>query len=229
MKNTLTQFLSQAICSLRRRIFQQEQKDIGFYLQHRAAEETAEYVENKMLSLPYFDNSFQLLDFTWSKVKKEGLYLEIESGWQGKSIKLMVKRIQETVPIWELGQSLPLAQIDNINDKNSSSNHQNPKGEDNLELSFFYKHIQEFAATHEEKIAFAHLKCSDYFSSKKIFELLDNRICPGTIIQFDKYFYYPGWKQQQFKAFQEFMRDRKLSYEYLGYCSYGYAVSAIIF
>jgi hypothetical protein len=40
---------------------------------------------------------------------------------------------------------------------------------------------------------------------------------PDTIILFDEYFNYPNWEQHEFKAFQEFVRDRAVSYRYLGF------------
>ena len=40
---------------------------------------------------------------------------------------------------------------------------------------------------------------------------------PGTVIVFDEYFNYSGWEEGEFRAFQEFVAARKLSYEYLTY------------
>lgn len=40
---------------------------------------------------------------------------------------------------------------------------------------------------------------------------------PGSVIIFNEYFNYPGWQYGEYKAFQEFIEDRKLNYEYLCY------------
>jgi hypothetical protein len=39
----------------------------------------------------------------------------------------------------------------------------------------------------------------------------------GTVIVFDEYFNYPGWENHEFKAFQEFVEQTNLKYEYLAY------------
>ena len=46
------------------------------------------------------------------------------------------------------------------------------------------------------------------------------RIKTGTVLIFDEFFNYPGWQEQEYKAFVEFAERENLSYEYLGYCRY---------
>ena len=48
-----------------------------------------------------------------------------------------------------------------------------------------------------------------------IINLLADRIVPGTIIVFDEYFNYPGWRDGEFKAFKEFIGVSSRAYEYL--------------
>jgi hypothetical protein len=39
---------------------------------------------------------------------------------------------------------------------------------------------------------------------------------PGTVIVFDEYFNYPGWRLHEFKAFQEFISTTNRKYRYIG-------------
>lgn len=39
----------------------------------------------------------------------------------------------------------------------------------------------------------------------------------ATVIVFDEYFNYDGWRQGEFRAFQEFVTEANLGYEYLTY------------
>lgn len=39
----------------------------------------------------------------------------------------------------------------------------------------------------------------------------------GTIIAFDEYMNYPGWQDDEFKAFQEYVKEHNVHYEYLAY------------
>ena len=66
-------------------------------------------------------------------------------------------------------------------------------------------------------IAFVHIDCDLYSSTKTIFDLLTDRLIPGTIIVFDEYFNYPNWENHEFKAFQELVAQRKLAYTYLAF------------
>jgi hypothetical protein len=66
-------------------------------------------------------------------------------------------------------------------------------------------------------VAFIHIDCDIYSSTKCVFDILKNNIKPGTVIVFDEYFNYPGWKQHEFKAFQEFIKSKGLTYNYLSF------------
>ena len=66
-------------------------------------------------------------------------------------------------------------------------------------------------------MAFIHIDCDLYSSTKTIFELLGERICPGTVILFDEYFNFHNWQKHEYKAFQEFVKEHNVTYEYLGY------------
>ena len=73
-----------------------------------------------------------------------------------------------------------------------------------------------------------HLDADLYSSTKTVFDLLGDRVVPGTVIQFDEYFNYPGWQQGEYKAFQEFVESRGVEFEYVGYCERSYQVSVRI-
>lgn len=67
------------------------------------------------------------------------------------------------------------------------------------------------------KINFIHIDCDLYSSTKTVFENLGKYIKSGTIIAFDEYFNYPGWKEHEYKAFQEWRNEHHIEYEYLAY------------
>jgi hypothetical protein len=77
--------------------------------------------------------------------------------------------------------------------------------------------LPEFLRESSDKTAFIHIDCDIYSSTKTIFDNLVKHIVPGTIIIFDEYFGYYEWKQNEFKAFQEFVEKNNVSYEYIAY------------
>ena len=50
----------------------------------------------------------------------------------------------------------------------------------------------------------------------------------GTVIVFDEFLNYPGWKDGERKAFDEFIGSTGMKYEWLGYCRYHEQAALII-
>ena len=46
---------------------------------------------------------------------------------------------------------------------------------------------------------------------------LSDRITHGTIIVFDEFYNYLGWKYGEYKAFIEFINETKKHFSYIGY------------
>ncbi len=51
-----------------------------------------------------------------------------------------------------------------------------------------------------------------------VFKKLNGLVVPGTIV-FDEYFNYPGWKNHEFNAFQEYVQQNGVSYSYDSFVS----------
>jgi len=48
-----------------------------------------------------------------------------------------------------------------------------------------------------------------------VLDALSDRIEPGTVLLFDEYFNYPTWRENEFRAFQEFVAANDVAYDYL--------------
>ena len=68
-----------------------------------------------------------------------------------------------------------------------------------------------------KKANFIYIDCDLYSSTKTVFENIRQLIKEGTIIAFVEYFNYPGWQMDEYKAFQEYVKENYLEYEYLAY------------
>lgn len=75
----------------------------------------------------------------------------------------------------------------------------------------------EYAKGDKLEIAFLHVDCDLYSSTRIAFENLAPHIVSGTVILFDEFGNYPGWQEGEFKAFLEFLefKNRKLEVRYL--------------
>lgn len=69
----------------------------------------------------------------------------------------------------------------------------------------------------DNTIAFLHIDCDLYSSTKTIFEVLGNNIKPGTILVFDELYNYAGFDRHELKALYEFLAAKNYTVEYLAY------------
>ena len=94
-----------------------------------------------------------------------------------------------------------------------------PKVRGNVVLvkGWFDQTLPQFLEEHPGSVAFVHIDSDLYSSCRIIFDLLEDRLRPGTVICFDDYFNYPGWQDGEAKAFREFIERTGLNFEFIGY------------
>lgn len=85
-----------------------------------------------------------------------------------------------------------------------------------LVVGWFENTLPGFLEKHPGPVALLHVDCDLYSSTKTVFQCLGDRIVPGTVIIFDEYFNYIGWRNHEFKAFAEFIAVSGLNYRYIG-------------
>lgn len=93
-----------------------------------------------------------------------------------------------------------------------------PEVKTNVELVIgrFEETLPAFVAANPAPVAFLHIDCDLYSSTKTVFRFLRERIGPGAVIVFDEYFNYVGWRNHEYKAFAEFIAETGLTYHYFG-------------
>ncbi|MFR9749733.1 TylF/MycF/NovP-related O-methyltransferase [Nocardia sp. 004] len=69
-------------------------------------------------------------------------------------------------------------------------------------------------------IAFLHIDCDIYSSTKEVFDQLGDNIVPGSVIVFDELYNYLGAEEHEFKAFREFLHRTGKRAEFLAYNQY---------
>jgi hypothetical protein len=69
-------------------------------------------------------------------------------------------------------------------------------------------------------IAFLHVDCDIYSSTKEVFHQLADSIVSGTVIVFDEFYNYPEAEMHEFKAFQEFLDATGKRAIYIAYNQY---------
>lgn len=153
---------------------------------------------------------------------KSGLWLEF-GVYQGRSINEISKRTGMTVYGFDSFQGLPEDWYADINfckkgtlDLNGILPAVNPNV--HLIAGWFEDTLPKFVkslSSDVEKVSFIHIDCDLYSSTKTVFDNLKHLIKSGTVIMFDEYWYNYKWEDHEFKAFQEFIKETGLEYDYI--------------
>lgn len=86
-----------------------------------------------------------------------------------------------------------------------------------LVLGWFDETLPSFMETHPGSVAFLHVDCDLYSSTKTVLDHVGPRLAEGSIVVFDEYFNYPGWRGHEFRAWQEYVETSGISFSYLAY------------
>jgi hypothetical protein len=105
-----------------------------------------------------------------------------------------------------------------------------PEMPENVTLvrGWFNDSLPTFLEEHPEPIAFVHIDCDLYTSTKTVLDLLAARLVPGSQIVLDDFMYMPGWQREEHLAFFEFVAAHNWDFEYTGYSSDFPACSASV-
>lgn len=200
-----------------------------------AVKRSCDYAEKNMQEAMMFFKQDDLRNYTITLLKEELItdryYLEF-GVFKGKSINLFSSKIPSITfhgfdsfeglqEDWK-GWAMPKGSFD--------LNGILPKVNANVALykGWFNKTLPVFLNEGKhQKIRFLHVDCDTYESTKYIFDTLGDRIDNNTYILFDEYFGYRGWEIGEFKAFQEFVNQKGLTYKYVGFANYNTLVKIL--
>ena len=221
--------LSRIIEPIGNNILNSDVKNIHRWSQKKAVEETANFVNENMMNVKSFSNKFYLLNFAITCVKnKDGLFLEF-GVYRGKTVNYIAK-INPNINIYGFDSFEGIQEDWNYLSKGAFKLIQLPKVRKNVTLikGWFHETIPIFKQKEKNYISFLHIDCDLYSSTATIFTEFCNQITNDTIIVFDEYFNYPGWKAGEYKAFIEFVNKNQIQYEFIGYCFKGEQVAVKI-
>jgi hypothetical protein len=186
----------------------------------RALQRSVDYVESAMPDALGFETQRELINFSLQSVGIEGHYLEF-GVFTGGTIRYIAKRIGKRI-IHGFDSFEGFAEVwsgFSLGKKAFDVKGQLPKVPDNVRLhrGYFDASLPKWLADNPGPVAFMHVDCDLYSSTKTVLDLLAPRLVNGSVILFDEYFNYPNWEQHEFKAFQEFVTAHGFKYTYLAF------------
>jgi hypothetical protein len=188
-------------------------------LTKEALEESVKYIK------PFLNEVIICQDGWWNialgKINKDGLCLEF-GVYEGESLNYFSNKSQDRT--WYGFDSFYGLQED-WKGGWFSKNHFNLNGKKpvvnkNVVLikGWFKKTLPSFLKRNKEKISFMHIDCDTYESTKDVFDNIDyDRFVNNSIILFDEYMGYINWKNHEFKAWQEYVKENKINYKYIAF------------
>lgn len=182
-----------------------------------AAIDSANYLNSSMAGCVRYDHSYALLTAGMlARSIPNGLILEF-GVYSGRTVSHIASFDAGKVFGFDSFEGLPEDWRDDFR-KGAFKRTDLPSVAANVELvvGWFKDTLPVFLADHPGPVSFLHVDCDLYLSTQSIFQHLNDRIGPGTVIVFDEYFNYVGWRNHEFKAFAEFIAATGLSYRYFG-------------
>jgi len=188
-------------------------------LQNEAVKESIEYIKPFLNEVIICENGWW--DIALEKINETGLCLEF-GVYKGESLNYFSNKLKNI--IWYGFDSFYGLQED-WKGGWFSKNHFNldgkePKINKNVVIvkGWFKDTLPIFLKKNNKKISFIHIDCDTYESTKNIFDNIKyDRFTNNSIILFDEYFGYINWKNNEFKAWQEYVKKNKIKYKYIAF------------
>ena len=190
----------------------------------RALEDTVNFIDEYMPNAIGFETQKEVTEYALSKITIDGHNMEF-GVFTGGTTRFIAKILQKSKKNqhyhgFDSFEGLPEDWGGFVLGKGAFDlGGKLPEVPNNVTLykGWFDETLSPWLENHSGPIAFMHIDCDLYSSTNTIFNLLGSRIQEGTIILFDEYFNFPGWREHEHKAFLEFISERKISFSYLAY------------
>lgn len=192
--------------------------DIDFTARRLAAETSAEYLVTHMRQARNFACDYDLHEAVGNWVEIPGHRLEFGVA-TGRTIRHWARLWpNETIHGFDSFEGLPETWLWNIRKGHFAQ--KLPQVPANVQLyKGWFEETLPVWLKQQGPVAFLHIDSDLYSSARYVLDSLRDRLVPGTVIVFDEYFNFPGWQQDEFRAWQEFVAQNKVEYEYLGFVS----------
>lgn len=214
-------------------------RDVEHVMYALATEESARYaLEHMSTAIPVQGRKYSgggrldLLEHALSLVSIPGFHAEF-GVYKGETLTFIAQRIDCVVYGFDSFEGLPGDWFLGVRKGHFSLNGEPPQlsiMQNNFRLlkGWFHNSLPMFTSQIEDRAAFIHIDCALYDSAKTVLDSLADRIVPGTVIVFDRYFNYPGWQKHGFRAFQEFAQTRGIKYRYDAFAPAQFSVSIVV-
>lgn len=160
----------------------------------------------------------ELMELAIHAATVEGLTMEF-GVYHGRSLRLIAERIDTMVHGFDSFQGLPEDWTESERAGSYSTKGRKPRLPKNVELheGWFSESLPSFMDAHPDAVRLAHIDCDLYSSTRTVLEHMGPRLRKGSILVFDDFLGYPGWRDHEFRAFEEYCEEEAIQARYLAF------------
>lgn len=159
------------------------------------------------------------IDFALSEAKNEGFVAEF-GVWYGRSLNRIAEQMQDDVVYgFDTFTGLPEEWRKEFPKGHFDTTGMNLQFHENCKIykGLFADTIPIFLKNEKRAARLIHIDCDLYAGAKDVLMGLNDRIVSGTVIEFDEFYNYVGWREHEFRALNEWAESTGKKYKFLGY------------
>lgn len=194
-------------------------RDLSRERKRIATHDTALFIESNLPLVESTLDRFETLSVAVESANTNGIWMELGVA-DGNTINHIAKLYGGVEKIYGLDSLKGLPSKWRSGFPGGAFSRKNPpKLSENVEFveGLFGESLPSILEKDKRTISFLHIDCDLYESTKSVFDLISDRVCQGTVFVFDEFFNYPGWREHEYRAFDEFIKSTNKSFEYLCY------------
>jgi hypothetical protein len=193
-------------------------RDIWYARDAAAAAEASAFVIDHLPAAQVFWHGHDTLRFALGEIKGPGLALEFGVA-TGTTLEMIVDAVaaDRAVVGFDTFTGLPEMWRSGFPAGEFAQQNLPDIADAELIVGLFEDELPRFLERNDEQIAFMHVDCDLYPSTKTVLDLTGDRLAPDAVILFDEFFNFPGWREHEYRAWNEFLERTGRTCEYLAY------------
>ena len=164
-----------------------------------------------------FADAFDVLRYALGEAPDGGVLAEFGVSF-GNSIRFIASLTDRRVYGFDSFEGLPESWAKEPKGKYTTRG-KIPDAPRNVEfkVGWFKDTLPSFAKQLTEPLVFANIDCDLYSSTREVLETIGHLFPAGSVICFDEYIGYATWRQDEYRAFQEYVAQSGRRYRYLAF------------
>jgi hypothetical protein len=192
-------------------------RDIVYAGDQQAGRESNEFATQHLTDALQCDGSAQTMRYALSQAPAGGMALEFGVA-SGATLRMIVEeRGADQTYGFDSFKGLPDSWLAGMPAGTFARGDLPDVGGAELVVGLFDDMLPKFLEEHPGPVDFLHIDSDLYSSAKTVLELVGPRLRTGSIVQFDEFFNYPGWRLFEYRAWNEYVEKTGLGYSYIAF------------